>query len=188
VRCRRPPALTTFVAAAAVSLFVAACGSSSPGSPSSASAGGQPTQAKQMQDAVNFADCMRSRGVPNFPDPTSSPREFKQSLSPSTPRSPSFLSAARACQHLLPGGGPDESRPHTQAQIAAMLAFVRCLRSHGFPTFPDPTSSGQLTHEMLSNAGINLQQPAVIPAADACVVVTHGFITKADVARFVAGQ
>ena len=69
-----------------------------------------------------------------------------------------------------------------------MLAFARCMRSHGFPSFPDPSSSGQLTHEMLANAGINIHQPAVLQAADACVSVTHGFITKAAVARFVAGQ
>ena len=69
-----------------------------------------------------------------------------------------------------------------------MLAFARCIRSHGFPSFPDPTSSGELTHEMLANAGINLHQPAVLQAADACVGVTHGVITKAVVARFVAGH
>ena len=69
-----------------------------------------------------------------------------------------------------------------------MLAFVRCLRSHGFPSFPDPTSSGALTHEMVANAGINLHQPAVLDAGDACVSVTHGYITKVNVARFVAGQ
>ena len=69
-----------------------------------------------------------------------------------------------------------------------MLAFARCLRSHGFPSFPDPTSSGELTHEMLASAGIDLHQPAVLQAADACVSVTHGVITRADVARFVAGR
>ena len=41
---------------------------------------------------------------------------------------------------------------------------------------------------MLANAGIDLHQPAVMQAADACVGVTHGFITKAAVARFVAGH
>jgi hypothetical protein len=41
---------------------------------------------------------------------------------------------------------------------------------------------------MLANAGINVHQPAVIEAADACVGVTHGFITRAAVARFVAGH
>ena len=69
-----------------------------------------------------------------------------------------------------------------------MLAFARCIRSHGFPNFPDPTSSGQITHEMVASAGINLHQPAVLQAGDACASVTHGAITKATVARFVAGQ
>jgi hypothetical protein len=68
------------------------------------------------------------------------------------------------------------------------VAFARCLRNHGFPGFPDPSSGGQLTHEMLATAGINVHQPAALRAADACVSVTHGFITKADVAHFVAGR
>jgi hypothetical protein len=62
------------------------------------------------------------------------------------------------------------------------------MRGHGFPSFPDPTSSGRLTREMLANAGINLHLPAVLQAADACVSVTHGVITTTAVARFVAGQ
>jgi hypothetical protein len=41
---------------------------------------------------------------------------------------------------------------------------------------------------MLASAGINVHEPAVVRAADACVSVTHGVITKADVARFAAGQ
>ena len=131
---------------------------------------------------------MRSHGVPNFPDPTTSPHAFKNAI-PAHAQSPAFQSAYTACRHLLPGGGPpSQSAAQTQAQIAALLAFARCLRSHGFPSFPDPTSSGQLTHEMLANAGINLHQPAVLQAADACIGVTHGVITKAAVARFVAGQ
>ncbi len=63
----------------------------------------------------------------------------------------------------------------------------RCIRAHGFPSFPDPTTSGQLTREMLAQAGIDLHEPALAQAADACVGVTHGVITKAVVARFVAG-
>jgi len=169
--------------------MIAGCGSNSS---SASTSGGQPTQAQiqqAQQDAVRFADCMRSHGVPSFPDPSTSPRAFKQALDPSITHSPAFQPAYAACQHLLPGGGPrNQSAPPSQAQIAAELAFARCLRGHGFPSFPDPSSSGQLTHEMLANAGINIHQPAVVQAADACVGVTDGFITRAAVARFVAGQ
>ncbi len=129
---------------------------------------------------------MRSHGVPGLPDPTTSPHEFKNAFNT---QSPAFQSAETACRHLLPGGGRlSQSPAPSQAQIVALVAFARCLRSHGFPSFPDPTSSGEVTHEMLANAGINLHQPAVLEAADACVSVTHGVITKAVVARFVAGQ
>jgi hypothetical protein len=69
-----------------------------------------------------------------------------------------------------------------------MLAFARCLRSHGFANFPDPTSTGDVSHQMLATAGINVQQPAVVRAADGCVGVTHGYLTRAMVARFVAGR
>jgi hypothetical protein len=89
---------------------------------------------------------------------------------------------------LLPFGGGQETAAQTRARTAAALAFARCIRHHGFPSFPDPTASGQLTHEMVAAAGINLNQPAVLQAGDACASVTHGFITKAIVARFVAGR
>jgi hypothetical protein len=88
----------------------------------------------------------------------------------------------------MPDGGGSSSERHSPAQIAAFVAFAGCMRSHGFTSFPDPTGSGQLNHEMLASAGINLHLPAVVQAADACVGVSHGFITKTDVARFVAGN
>jgi hypothetical protein len=138
------------------------------------------------QAAVRFSDCMRSHGLSDFPDPGTAPREFKNALET---KSPAFQGAETACRHLLPGGGThDSSSPPSPAQVAAELAFARCLRGHGFPSFPDPSSSGELSHEMLASAGIDLHQPAVIQAADACVGVTHGFLTRAAVARFVAGH
>ena len=127
---------------------------------------------------------MRSHGVPNFPDPGS--RAFKNAFNT---QSPAFTSAYTDCQHLQPGGGPPNQSPaRSHAQIAALLAFARCMRSHGFSNFPDANSSGQITHQMLANAAINLHQPAVLQVGDACASVTHGVITKATLARFVAGQ
>ncbi len=182
---RTPSRLPLAAAAIAAATLIAACGSNSSSSSGSSSrlTAAQIRQAEQ--NAVSFADCMRSHGVPNFPD---SPYGQKQTLSSSGGQAPAVQSAAAACSHLLPHGGQSQSPAHSQVQIAAMLAFARCLRDHGFPNFPDPTSSGDLTHQMLATAGINLQQPAVLQAADACVSVTHGVITKTAVAHFVAGQ
>jgi hypothetical protein len=182
-------------------LCIAGCGGgSSPGvanvgssstpsssTPSSSSSGGPPTEAQvqlEQRDATRFARCMRSHGVP-IPDPTVAPRAFKNAFDrPSA----AFQSADAACGHLLPPGRPNQSPADTPAQTVALLAFARCLRSHGFPSFPDPTSSGQLTHQMVAQAGIDIRQPALVRAADACTGVTHGVITRAVVARFVAGQ
>jgi hypothetical protein len=184
--------LTCVAAIAGCAVALAGCGSSSPGSSdasSASTASSQSGQTHSIQPAIDFVNCMRSHGVSDIPDPTASPRGFKESLSPSTPHSPAFIAALKPCQHfLLPPGGANQSPPHTQAQDAAFLAFAGCLRNHGFPSFPDPNSTGDITHEMLAAAGINLHQPAVAQAADACVGVTHGYITKTDVARFIAGQ
>jgi hypothetical protein len=129
---------------------------------------------------------MRSHGISDFPDPTTSPHAFKNAFET---RSPAFASALRACQHLLPGGGShSQSSPPSHAQIVAELAFAHCMRGRGFPSFPDPSSSGELSHEMLASAGIDIHQPAALRSADACVGVTHGFLTRAAVARFVAGR
>jgi len=182
------PAAAAAITAATV---IAACGSNSPGSPGD---GGHPTQAhpaqaaaqQNQQDAVRFAQCMRSHGVPNFPDPERNGLFDKSELRQLGISESRMRAAGNACPQLDEGGGgPGRSAADSQAQIAAALAFARCLRSHGFPSFPDPTSSGQLTPEMVAGAGINLHQPAVLQAADGCVSVTHGFITKAAVARAV---
>ena len=193
MRCRRPLGLTT-VAVVAV-MFVAGCGGgSSPGvanvsSSTSTSSGGSPTQAQLQQEqqaATRFAQCMRSHGMPNFPDPSVAPRAFKNAFNT---HSPVFQPAYTACGHLMPAGhATNQNTASTQAQTVGLLAFARCLRSHGFPSFPDPTSSGQLTHEMLAAAKIDLHQPALVQAADACTAVTHGVITKAVVANFIAGH
>ncbi len=97
--------------------------------------------------------------------------------------------AAAAVSLLAAGcGGDSSTTAATTTTQNVPLAYSHCMHSHGVPDFPDPTSSGQLTHEMVANAGIDLHQPAVLRAGDACVSVTHGVITKAIVARFVAGQ
>jgi hypothetical protein len=192
----RPTFFPAAAAAAGIAIavaLIAACGSNTASSPTAVAAGSGPTAARFQQDqadAVRFADCMRSDGVAGFPDPQTSPRAFKFSLGPSSgyAQSPAFERAYPECRHLLPDGGPSSQKAApSQRQIAAILAFARCLRSHGFPSFPDPTSSGQLTHEMVAAAGIDLHQPAVLRTGEECASVTHGVITDATVARFVQG-
>lgn len=131
---------------------------------------------------------MRSHGVPNFPDapgPNGAGGRTWKSAFQNT--SPAFAAADRACQHLLPSGGSTQSTTPSHRQMRAMLAFARCIRNRGFSRFPDPKSTG-ITHQMLAAAGIDLHQPALVRAADACAGVTHGAITGAMIARFIAGH
>jgi hypothetical protein len=182
MRCRRPHIPTTVIATAAVSLLAAGCGGGS-------STTAAKTTAATPSGALAYARCMRSHGVTNFPDPTGGNNKEAVVSALQAVGNSQAQAAQTACMPVNGGSpGTGQSAGPSQARTAAMLAFARCIRGHGFPTFPDPTSSGQLTHEMLASAGINLQQPAVLQAGDACVSVTHGIITKAIVARFVAGS
>jgi hypothetical protein len=109
-----------------------------------AGCGGPPTShLTQQNGAVAFSRCMRSHGVPAYPDPTGSglpPKKTPQQLGVS---SSEFQSAQTACQNLLTNGG----RP-SQAQVAqyrgTMLIYARCLRAHGVSNMPDPDSRGHL--------------------------------------------
>ncbi len=82
-------------------------------------------------------------------------------------------------------GSPKENAEHNRARAQYMLAFARCLRSHGVQGFPDPTAQGQLTLEMIRAAGVDLQAPAFLAAAQACLGVTHGAITFQQVEQAI---
>jgi hypothetical protein len=145
----------------------------------------------QVPGLLAYASCMRAHGVPNFPDPAGDAGNEKEAVVSALRRvSNSQVKAAQtACLHLQPRGGGGQPTPAQLAQhLRDLLAFAGCMRTHGIANFPDPTSSGQITHGMLAGAGVNLHQPGVLPAADACVSVTHGALTKAAVARFAAGH
>jgi hypothetical protein len=171
----RSHTLISLVAVVAVSLLTAGCG------------GGATTAAASGQNGlVAYSHCMRSHGLPTFPDPTGNDGIPKDKVPLASPQ---FGVASKDCQHLIPvtGLGPQTTPQQTHTRVADEIAFAACLRTHGFPNFPDPTAGGELTRQMLANARIDLHQPALVQAADACVGVSHGVFTKADVARFIAG-
>jgi hypothetical protein len=96
--------------------------------------------------------------------------------------------AQTACMHVNGGSpGTGQSASQGQSHTAAMLAFARCLRRRGFLHFPDPTAQGQLGPPMVTAAGIDLHQPAVLTAGLTCTSVTHGVLTRAAVERAVNG-
>ena len=126
-----PPAART-AAAIAAATAIAACGSNAPSSPSSSSSGGPATAAQAQRDTLNFARCMRSHGVSNFPDDLNF-----QNVPGIDPSSPAFKAAQTACQHLLPVKTPPPVAPSAQTH-AKLVRLSNCLRAHGYPSIPDP--------------------------------------------------
>ena len=137
------------IAAVALALLLAAACSSCSG-PSSAGSGGAPDAGGSANSppassrALAFAHCMRSHGVPGYPDPNSRntmpnglPKVGPQRLGVTMSQ---FLAARGACGHLLPNGG--HTAPSAAQQLLSDgLKFARCMRSHGVLNWPDPAHS-----------------------------------------------
>jgi hypothetical protein len=170
-RARRPLAALGLIATVAL---VSACGSSAPAG--TGSGGGN--SAANAQQAVRFAECMRSNGVGDFPDPGASGKFTidgivnGSSLDLSTP---AFKHAMSACQDLEPAGFTGSKRSSQEQQAA--LKFAKCMRENGVPDFPDPTPNGPLidTSRIPSAAGRGARSiPGFRAAASKCTAIYSG--------------
>jgi hypothetical protein len=169
------------VALGAFSLLVAGCGGG--GSPGVARLGPATTAGATAQvGLVAYSGCMRSHGVPEFPDPDGSGEIPKQAVVPLA-NTPQFRTASTACEHLLPNGslGPQQTAQQQRTQVADELSFAECMRSHGQTSFPDPTAQGGLSIAMIQAQGIDVHSPAVLRVVDACLPASHGALTPAKV-------
>lgn len=166
-RPQTPPALPStrhrhrrwclLIALAAINsaLALAACGG--PGRPATASSGKPATASSGSNSSgqtpgLAYSKCMRSHKVPNFPDPNVDSGYQVQvsgyhisvtigSIPGINVQSPAFLAANLACQMLLPGGAQAPGQTHpTAAAMAKARAWAKCMRAHGVPNFPDPTT------------------------------------------------
>jgi hypothetical protein len=143
-----PRTAAASITAAVVVLLGAACGggrTAAAGSATAAASAGSPS-------AVAYARCMRSHGVPDYPDPGGDgqlPKTSAQQLGVSGPR---FQAAEQACQPRYPASSGslqqlvqecettgDCPQAVVQQALTAMRPFAQCMRSHGVPDFPDPT-------------------------------------------------
>jgi hypothetical protein len=62
---------------------------------------GSPQSNQQQSQMLKFVSCMRSNGVPNFPDPQNGRFVITGGIDPNSPQ---FQAAMQACRKLLPGG------------------------------------------------------------------------------------
>ncbi|HEY2541681.1 MAG TPA: hypothetical protein VGH92_01390 [Gaiellaceae bacterium] len=117
------------------------------------------TSTTRQASARAFSHCMRTHGVPNFPDPNPQGdfQQFHLGVSKAT------ASAANvACKHLLTSGGTGSPQDQRQ-KFTFALKVAACLRAHGYPDFPDPTSSGQSVPP-----GIDTQSPQFQTVETSC--------------------
>jgi hypothetical protein len=162
-RARPTPPRARLLTAAALlgGVLVAGCGGSSPSptvarlgsastSGSTAVAGdggassGSPSPSAPGLAALAFAKCMRSNGVPGFPDPQAGGGFLFRADAGIDPPSPAFKAAQAKCHKLLPGGGPpgpgSTTNPSPQT-LAHYLEVAQCMRKQGVYDFPDPRTS-----------------------------------------------
>jgi hypothetical protein len=144
--------------AAGLVLIAAACGSS--GSSSSQ----EPSADAQQAARVQYANCMRSHGVSNFPEPNSQGQP--QTGGPINLSSPQFLAAQKACAKYGGGGGIGTAPSVSPQLMQMLLKYVACMRTHGVPDMPDPSSNGALSLPVHGN--VNPSSPQFQAAQQAC--------------------
>ena len=152
-----------------MTIFAAGCGGSA-STRSGAASGSVPAKFRHpVELALEYSNCMRTHGVPNFADPkisVSSTELIIQNpeVSPTEVASPAYQSASAACAKNLP------QQPQTPAVTGAAnsqrqaVRFAGCMRAHGVSSFPDPTAGGAFR----LGSGINPRAPAFTAAMSDC--------------------
>jgi hypothetical protein len=169
--------LAAAVIAATGALLLAGCGGSSTSTAttggastagaSSVSAGGDSgapsPPAGTAANAVKVARCIRSHGVSDFPDPTSS---GQLTIPPDDRNTPAFENAQKACRSLMSGGaaGVGPSGQKSDMTRTQGLTLAKCMRAHGVPNFPDPDASGAIPP-----GSVDPNSPAVKAGLKACL-------------------
>jgi hypothetical protein len=140
---------------------IAACGSSA-----------KPRGDPGSDPALELAQCMRSHGVPNFPDPGAHGLVIPNNINT---QSPAFTSAQRACAKLgsTPTVGGPGQRAASESARLRMVGLANCMRKQGVPDFPDPTTSpppapppGSIHGNVVAIGGVYLQLPPQSPALE----------------------
>lgn len=145
-------------------LLAAGCGANS-GSPSKGGGSVSITQQQEISGYVTYAACLHKHGVEVQVARTGG-LVWQAAAGVPGARSPQALAAERDCKALVPTGWYQApSVAQTAENLALMLRYAECIRAHGVPNFPDPTSQGL---RISSSSGINLNSPAFRAAEKSC--------------------
>ena len=168
---------------AGLAFLIAGCGGTN--GPPVANLGAPTTTSAQpvQKSALRYSECMRSHGVPNFPDPSPGGGFEFSPDSGLSPSSPAVKRAQATCRKYLPVGGdmaPGAQTHPTPQLLAHMASIARCMRRHGVADFPDPRTSipptlpanGEVSNiqgaVLVFPNSAELQSPVFVRAAAAC--------------------
>jgi hypothetical protein len=146
----KPPSVASFGTTPSSNSSGSAGSSSSSVPPGGLVAGASmSTQVGTGAAGVEYAACMRSHGVPNYPDPDDQGVLTITISAALDPSSPLFEKAVADCQKLIPAGKTLSPAKQQEMKTVA-LAFAACMRSHGVPHYPDPTfgSGGMVSQKI----------------------------------------
>ena len=193
--------LAAIFATAVLALLTAACsgsGSNGPARAAGAANGGSATGsggsrhaggASSSVSAVAFSACMRTHGVPKFPDPLEGGALQKTDPTTLGVSTSQFQAATRSCLHLLPARVSNLAleqcqsagactAAETQRLLNAGLSMARCMRAHGLPNWPDPAADplGRVAFPIsIGRAGFDPRSPEMSSTENNCPNVPVGF-------------
>ena len=146
----------SFLAGACTIVLAAGCGASSAPIP----------QQQEVSSYVAYAGCLNKHRVQVEAARTGG-LVWEAGPGIPTPGSPPDLAAESDCKSLLPKGGLDHVPTAAQREqnLVLLLRLAKCLRAHGVPDFPDPTSQGI---RISPSSGIDLNSPAFLAAQKSC--------------------
>jgi hypothetical protein len=88
-------------------------------------------------------------------------------------QSPTYQAALQACKRYTPAGNMTPAQ--SAAENADGLLFSHCMRTHGVPNFPDPSTGPAVQQVMdLRGLGIDISRPAFQAANSACQKIVPG--------------
>jgi hypothetical protein len=171
-RPRLPGAGILAVAATGIVLLAAACSGSSAATTNSFAPGATYTQ------ALAFAKCMRSNGVPSWPNPDHQGNFNNTQIEALQNNNSQADNAVHQCRSVLPNAGTgltvEQIQQIQQQNLTNAVKAAHCMRKHGITNFPDPAGTTQASgvnwQPVMSaiQAGLSLDTPSYEAAFMAC--------------------
>ena len=169
-RRRRAGALAAAVAGA--TLLAAACGGSSTETNTFA-------PGATYAQALAFAKCMRSNGVPQFPAPDAQGKFINTQVEALQNNNSQADNALHQCRSVLPNAGTgltvEQIQQIQQQNLRNAVKAAHCMRAHGITSFPDPAGTTQASGDnwqavisAIQAGGLSLSTPSYEAAFMAC--------------------